>query len=48
MSIDNYIHRVVDLANGIRDVSGHLEECDDVHKILLTLPKSYKPRRCAI
>ncbi|XP_059077947.1 uncharacterized protein LOC131876540 [Cryptomeria japonica] len=38
---------MTDLANGIKAISGHFEECD-AHKILLTLPKSYKPQRCVI
>lgn len=46
-SVDYYIHTMTDLANGIKAVGGHFEECD-AHKILLTLPKSYKPQRCVI
>lgn len=45
--VENYIHRVTNLVDGIGVVSGHLEECDVVHKILLNLPKSYKSTRCA-
>lgn len=38
--IENYIHKVIDLVDGIRATSGYLDEFDVVHKILLTLPKS--------
>lgn len=44
-STENYIHSVIDLSNGIRASDVNLEECDVVHKILLTLAKSYKPQR---
>lgn len=41
--VENYIHRVTNLTDGIRAIGGHLEECDVVHKILLIFPKFYKP-----
>lgn len=46
--LENYIHRVIDLVDAIRVASGYLKEGDVIRKIMLALPRSYKPKKCAI
>lgn len=45
---ENYIQRVNDIIETIRDVGGNLEEGYVIRKIMLSLPKPYKPKKCAI
>lgn len=46
--VEGYIHRVNKIVYAIKGFGGKIEEGDVVKKILLTLPKPYKPNKCAI
>lgn len=47
-SVESYIHRVNGTAETIWAIGGMLEESDVIIKILFTLTKPYKLKKCAI
>lgn len=47
-SVENYIHKMNDTLEAIPVVGGILEESEVIRKILFTLIKPYKLKKCAI
>lgn len=47
-NIESYLHRVNEIVRAIRGIGGKLEESEVVRKVMLTLPKCYKPKKYAI
>lgn len=47
-NIERYIHRVNQIVKSIQSISGKLNKTEIVRKVLLTLPKFYKPKKYVI
>lgn len=47
-NIERYINWVNETVSAIKGIGGKLEESEFVRKVMLTLPKCYKPKKCAI
>lgn len=47
-NIESYIHWVNEIVSAIKGMDGKIEESEVVRKVMLTLPKCYKPKKYAI